>query len=406
MKAATLAHVPGESHHQPQLDGVRGVAILAVMMAHGVNFLKVVPLGDQSRPWAVWAEKIFLQGWGGVDLFFALSGFLITGILLRARQAEVYYTTFYMRRVLRIFPVYYLFLTVTLVGAYLTHYPALDMPHVVRWWLPYFFYVQNWPLFWASWAGMTTLWGAFWSLAVEEQFYLVWPALIRNVSVRAMLAFCVVGFLLGQPERMVLMRVVGVQLGVLQWPFSRLDGLFLGASIALYAHWRGRAVPLSWACAAFGVGGSIFVWLAVRHQYELLGSGPRIWSAGVTGFALMSAGVVAATQHRVPILHWLLTLRPLRVAGRLSYGMYVYHLLVYRVIVSLLRRSGFAYFGARSSPWMAVLVIATAIAAVTLVAEVSYRWFEKPFLGMKRFFPSSAVPLMRRGYCNNEGLDA
>ncbi len=373
--------------HQPQLDGVRGIAIFAVLLAHGVNFLHVVPLDGSGPRWARIALKVGLQGWGGVDLFFVLSGFLITGILLRARENASYYRPFYMRRVLRIFPIYYLFLIVTLVAAWLTKLPALDVPSQARGWLPFFFYAQNWPMFWANWAGIGGLWGIFWSLAVEEQFYILWPALVRCVPVKTMLLVCVAGFVLGLPERVWLMYRVGVHLGVIQWPLSRLDGLFLGAAIALYASWRDRPVPLRWGGLALGFGAVLFGWIAVSHSQDLLGSGFHLWSAGVTAFALMSAGLVVVTQHGVVWANRLLTLGVLRVAGRLSYGMYVYHLVVYRLVLSVLRRVVFPRFGIEPSLWRMLVVLAVAICAVMGVAELSFRFVETPFLRLKRFFP-------------------
>src|ERR1700679_518625 len=137
--------VTADSRHQPELDGVRGLAILGVLLAHGVILLGVVPRTLAGAGLAM----IFAPGWGGVDLFFTLSGFLITGILLRARKREKYFSSFYMRRVLRIFPIYYLFLTGTLLLVNVTksHILAFMAPTGFQNWAPYFFYLQNWPVF-------------------------------------------------------------------------------------------------------------------------------------------------------------------------------------------------------------------------------------------------------------------
>jgi peptidoglycan/LPS O-acetylase OafA/YrhL len=180
----------------------------------------------------------------------------------------------------------------------------------------------------------------------------------------------------------------------MQWPFSRLDGLFVGAAIALYREIYGRVVPLRWAAISFAAGAGLFLWITVVHGEEVRsGNGVHVWRTGVTAFALMSGGLIVATQHRVGWLHRVLTIRPLVVAGRLSYGMYVYHLLVY-AILALLRRAFIAPTGQPASNIVgAVLYIALAILVVTGVAELSFRFIETPFLRLKRFFPSPAAPV-------------
>ena len=385
--------IPGESHHLPELDGVRGIAILAVLLAHGADFLHVLPIQHPAHTLSTMPYPLLLQGWGGVDLFFTLSGFLITGILLRSRSRTTYFSSFYMRRILRIFPVYYLFLIVSFGASFLTSWQALDIQHHWKWWLPYFFYIENWPVFWASWAGMLSLWGVYWSLAVEEQFYFIWPALVRIFSPRFMLVLCVCGFFLGAPERLSMMHLHGVQFGIMEWPFSRLDGLFLGAAIAFYRHLYGRPVPLRLGGLALGAGAAIYIWLLSAHRIEFFGSGLHIWGFGVTAFALMSAGLIITTQHRVALVNQVLTLSPLRIAGRLSYGMYVYHVIVYRLILSFLRAKIFPRFGETPSLFRGVLVISCSILIVTAIAELSFCFFETPFLRLKRFFPSPAPPV-------------
>ena len=121
----------------PALDGIRGIAILLVLAYHYVFFL------PESTPWHL--RRIFDYGWMGVDLFFVLSGFLITGIRLNTRDTQNYFRSFYARRALRIFPLYYLVLSLVLIGAHLlTPYPA-GLPRPGSRWL-YFVYLQNWSI--------------------------------------------------------------------------------------------------------------------------------------------------------------------------------------------------------------------------------------------------------------------
>ncbi len=158
--------VPGERPHNLYLDGVRGVAVLAVLLTHGTFIFSPTPIMRYVLP-----PVIF--GWWGVDLFFVLSGFLITGILLSTRTATNRATAFYARRILRIFPVYYVCLAVMWILS--AHSPWLHsiVPYnsaADR--AAYLLYFQNWVPFWHSFTLQPNLIGHFWSLAVEEQFYL------------------------------------------------------------------------------------------------------------------------------------------------------------------------------------------------------------------------------------------
>ena len=384
-----------EPRHQPELDGIRGLAILAVLLSHGAVLLGVLPRYTPHPKWVTLFAYVMIPGWGGVDLFFVLSGFLITGILLRSRMRPTYFRSFYARRVLRIFPIYYLFLTLMLAAAQVSPGFRALIPSTRKEIVSYFLYLQNWPLFWPNLLGMTSLWGSFWSLAVEEQFYLVWPTVVRFVSIPAMLTLCCIGFLAGTPVRWAVIHwYTGVHVGELQMPITRLDGLFLGAACALYREYRGRPVPLRWARWSFAAGAAMMLQIAVFHVRELYGTEIHISTYGVTGFALMSAGLVAASQHRVGWLDRFLASRPLRIAGRYSYGMYVYHLLIYVGMAALARRMAPATNGELNLV-AALLYIALTILVVTGVAALSFHLIETPFLRLKRLFPSPPPPVSR-----------
>ena len=173
----------------PDLDGLRGIAILLVCLFH-FNSVATTP-GLFGRV----VDASFLHLWFGVDLFFVLSGFLITKILLEAKGSASYFSAFYMRRVLRIFPLYYLtllvYLFVSIVRQLHTGQPQDYLTQLAFW-----FYVQNWVIVWHRAIGVI---GHFWSLAVEEQFYLVWPLVIYWLSRRGLkwlsLALIAIAFL-------------------------------------------------------------------------------------------------------------------------------------------------------------------------------------------------------------------
>ena len=379
-------------HHQPELDGVRGIAILAVMLSHAAGIMGVLPHHTPQSMWVSLVTFALVPGWGGVDLFFTLSGFLITEILLRSRMRVRYFRPFYARRVLRIFPVYYMFLTITLIAAHVWPSFGTMLPATSRERASYFLYLQNWPVFWPDWLGLTSLWGIFWSLAVEEQFYLVWPAFVRFFNLRVLLGICLIGFVLGTPLRWYLIgHITGMSVGVLHFPVSRLDGLFLGAACALYREMRGRPVPLPLAKASFFAGAVTLLYIGLFHLEDYLGIGIHISTFGIAGFALMSAGIIVGSQHAVPWLQRLLTIRPLIIAGKYSYGMYVYHLLIYTGFTWMARRIAPAT-GGQFEVFAALAYIGVAILATTGVAAVSYHLFEEPFLRLKRYFPSPSAP--------------
>jgi len=157
------------------LDGLRAIAIILVFLCHMQYHIPPVNLP------AVVLRAYVSQGWMGVDLFFVLSGFLITGILLDTREARNYFRGFYLRRILRIFPLYYLVLIAVIFAGIRLNNPAFTtkLPLPADRWL-YFCYLTNWLALWKAHWGLhyVNYLAHFWSLAVEEQFYLVWPLVI------------------------------------------------------------------------------------------------------------------------------------------------------------------------------------------------------------------------------------
>ncbi len=186
------------SRHAPELDGIRGLAVLGVLCSHGVGLSGLFRRTPNSL-----LENFFayftIPLWGGVDLFFVLSGFLITGILQRTKTDRRYFQSFYARRALRIFPIYYFVLTLSLILALFSSKIANELPAWGSWRVAYFLYLQNWPVFWHGDKIMGGLWGAYWSLAVEEQFYFVWPFLIFCFSEKAIARLCILGSIAALP---------------------------------------------------------------------------------------------------------------------------------------------------------------------------------------------------------------
>ncbi|HEX3662694.1 MAG TPA: acyltransferase [Acidobacteriaceae bacterium] len=375
--------------HLPELDGIRGLAILGVLCSHGAGLTGLF-VGPSKVDFLF--QYCMVPLWGGVDLFFALSGFLITGILLRTRSTPNYFRSFYARRVLRIFPIYYLVLTVTVIAGCFVPAIARQLPPTHLWKAAYFLYLQNWPFFWHGHKIMSGYWGVYWSLAVEEQFYFVWPLLVYYLPARTIFRICIIGFICALPLRILLSALFfGGNFGLAQLTSSRVDALFLGSGTALYMYRFGRPVPLRWIQWALYAGAAIMLYIAAFHHQELVGTSTWILTIGITGYALISGALVALSQHHIPAVQRWLTLRPLRVLGKYSYGIYVYHLLLILSVSAVLRhhREFVSLLSFRDK----LMILLVEIGIVLLFARLSYDQFESRFLRLKRYFQPRDTPV-------------
>jgi len=357
---APISGTVGEGQRVLELDALRGLACLVILVYH---------LMPQRVP----------GGWAGVDLFFVLSGFLITSIILKSFHERHFLAQFYMRRGLRIWPVYYL--TVLLLAAAA---PILPRPYNFGG-LPYLLtYTQNVPLYWSSTAPhFTSYLMHTWSLAIEEQFYLIWPPLICIVGRRG-----VIPLSLALAFASVWARAHGFHWWLL---LARGDGLAMGSSLAVLLSTRGgeirRPTMLRWA---FGTGSvaamGYLIALSARGGMSTLEM--PMWPAStvlvVNLFGFGVVGLVVCLQGHP-------ALRPLRgrwlaKAGQLSYGLYMYHYVILLLSDDLAQR-----FGLGGRPFWRLALTAVAIFAL---AALSWRYVERPFLMLKdRFgYGSSSHP--------------
>jgi len=311
-------------------------------------------------------------GWAAVDLFFVLSGYLITSIVLRFSQEKRFLYHFYMRRGLRIWPVY--FLTILLMAAAV---PFLPRPYVAAG-LPFLLtYTQNIPLYWSE---RTPVFSSYlthsWSLAIEEQFYLLWPPLVCLVGRRgiAPLAIAVV-------SASVWARMVGFDWWIL---LGRSDGLALGALLAAWPSIRegARYTMARWQIVFGAVSLAALVYLGV-----LAATGgiplvimPRWPSLTVLAANLLGFGIVGLVLGRLgsPAL-WPLRVRWLVGLGKISYGLYMYHF-----IVLCLSDDAAQWLGMRGRPFWRV---ALTTAVILGLAVISWRYLERPILELKNRFP-------------------
>jgi peptidoglycan/LPS O-acetylase OafA/YrhL len=365
----------------PALDGLRGLAILAVMLYH---FSGDFDFGPSRLGW--WSLRALRAGWIGVDLFFVLSGFLITGILIDTIKSPNYFRNFYARRVLRIFPLYYAALL--LVLCVLPFLPrADDLRHNQPWlWL----YGTNILIALKGFAAVTSPWlglGHFWSLAVEEHFYLFWPVIILLLGGRRLLPFtCVVLAAASFIARFASARYSPVGYVLTQ---LRLDPLLIGALLADLTR-RPRADALIRRIAPYF---AILVALLLAflfHRYK--GFDPYQPEVQRYVFVLLDVLFAWMVLYASACATGLLTWFPLRWLGKYSYGLYIWHGVFHRPLTNLISTAGLV--ARLHIPYaLACLTRIAAFSAVSFTAAyTSYHTLEKHFLSFKRFFPYTPSP--------------
>jgi len=314
-----LPQVDSRARRVPELDGLRGVAISLVVLWHyffGPNFV-------WTEPWRfvpLWARPFGLT-WSGVELFFVLSGFLLTNVLLDAKGSRNYYPTFYIRRALRILPVY---LLVLVPFAFVHCFRSFGQTDTISLW-SYFTFTQNIA---GALKGDFGLWwmSATWSLAVEEHFYLVLPVLVHKLSVRGLTVFSISAIMLAPALRIWALNTPAVaeasrwQIAYLATP-CRIDALAFGVLVAIiYRKGLAGARSVPWMVA----------FLSVLNFWQLaMGWDPRSIRSGVFGYSLLGAFYAAvlllAISRPESTLARALKSRPLIWIGGLSYAIYLFH---------------------------------------------------------------------------------
>jgi peptidoglycan/LPS O-acetylase OafA/YrhL len=361
----------------PAVDGLRGIAILTVFSYHYAGGL---PKAASSGAIHV-LGMFFAFGWSGVDLFFVLSGFLITGILYDTRAGAGYYKNFYARRVLRIFPIYYLFIAIyllltPLIGA---HWKLGQLSFLVYLGFPF---VLVWPEL-GQVSPLVRI-DHLWSVNAEEQFYMVWPWMIARLRTsRAILHACIVVGAMAM-----LLRIAICVSGRLDiaWTHDfllcRMDTLALGAAIALIV--RGplqeramRWAPLIFVLAAGAVVGVCIIRRTVDH------GDPVIATIGFSLIALGYGALLLLALRKGSWLEWLLSARILRIFGKYSYGMYLYD---FPLTLLLSPRREFFITRAHSYVIGSAVFLAFCLVVNLLIAASSFHLIESPIMRLKSRF--------------------
>jgi peptidoglycan/LPS O-acetylase OafA/YrhL len=366
---------PANNAYFPALDGLRAIAFLMVFGNHYLHL-----------PW----------GWTGVDVFFVLSGFLITGILFDTCDQPHRVRNFYIRRTLRIFPLYYGLMLLLVVA-----YP------IFRWnwnwaWLLWPAYLGNFcrgvhpmtpslhllsdfqPLS-RVYPNFLLRFGHFWSLCVEEQFYLIWPWVVFWVRDRRRLIYVCIAFVVICP----MMRVVGShtlpqfmleQEVLYRWTPFRVDALLLGGLVALVRRGPSPRRLLMCARVVFVLLASAMVlWIALnpdaRHKPSSYIYPSWLFTWALVFVDVFSACLIVMALERGSIVFRIFNLRPLRWMGRISYGAYVFHDIFHSQVEWFVEHYHL--------PHARAAISGLALTGTLLVSWASFRWFETPFIRLK-----------------------
>ncbi len=390
MSSLNLAMSLHRSRRIPQLDGLRGLAILLVVCQHHFGFL-----------------PFFSFGWSGLDLFFVLSGYLITGRLLANQHAPGYFSHFYRNRALRILPLYYgtliIFFIAVLFLVKKDNLPALSF--YTTHWKSFFLFTQNWT-FIVYGVPATIYLLHFWSLAIEEQFYLVWPALVFLLTNRRLrIVIC-----LAIPPVVIISRLLlyfshpggGAGAGsdrtavdILFNTFCRIDSFAIGALLCELHQARikiaARMVNLALAISVAAIIVSFFIFgnLAPTNPFfATIGTTCIAMIAGallhksLTGPSLADPSPAGERAGFSPTARFFNT-RILRFLGKISYGLYIIHFPIFLLLYSRIVNWGIANLHWKGLA-MELSASLTCLLIALLLSVLSFRYYESFFLRLRR----------------------
>jgi len=344
----------------PELDSMRGIAVILILFFHGM----APPLSPELSSGGKFILAVSQHGWIGVNLFFVLSGFLITGILIDSRYRHGYFRRFYIRRALRILPALYATLIVLVVGGWISwRFLTLSV----------LFLANTAPLL-----GVPLQYGPLWSLAVEEHFYMLWPAIIRRLSPVGLILLLTTIVVITPLLRATEFLISGFPADTIYlYTWFNLDGLALGALLAIWLRqpWFHR-IQLSRIALPLLVAGLAFFVFVLEHP--LAGAAFSSTASNLASAGLLSCMLLVGTSR------WsFLVDRPvLKFVGFISYGLYLIHALAFRLTETLFSRPLLAVSSA-GNPTAAMLLHFVAGSSLAIaVAYLSRRSFEETFLRM------------------------
>ncbi len=335
----------------PQFDFLRGIAVLLVMLFHASHDVQSFPMA-----------RYISFGWTGVDLFFVLSGFLITGILFDTRDRKDYFANFYARRILRIWPLYFALLSVMFLAVPVVapRWSAAAMENAKPAWA-FVLFVQNLAIGHA----ITGPLSATWSLAIEEQFYFVWPLVIwllpRNAIKRLAIAL-----IIASPMLRLGLLLDHAHISMYYNTFTRLDGLAVGSFLAIWLRDTKAETVKRWAIAILPV--------ALAAAIVLEQTWIRYSAIAVTCGALVCLAFFAVLRNRFVLF-----------TGRISYGLYLTHMAVFGLAAKPELRRHYPH----SSGFNDCAYLIVGLVLSYAIASLSWFLFESKILRAKKWFVSS-----------------
>lgn len=376
------------------MDGVRGLAILMVMVFHFTWFGPFTAQAIQSGSVARIGCSAALSGWMGVDLFFVLSGFLITGILLKSKAGPAYFRRFYLGRALRIFPPYYLFLILS--AALLPFLPAAwQMARSEYFWLAT--YLTNYQMGLHGWASFALPFQHFWSLAIEEQFYLFWPLLVFLLADKWLVRTCIAVIVLAFAYRARL--IVGDHNLVHAYTstIGRSDELAAGALLALSGR-KSRVRKTPGAIHRL----VIATCLALLGAYFL--SRPGLSSNDPIAILLLPLVLMPLFTSLIALclssegngfVRAVFSLSILRLLGRYSYSLYIFHQPVMITLVGVGAFDVVRSHLANQTAWWMVLQYLLPFVISLCLASASWYLIERRLMGFRKSMGSRFEVLPR-----------
>jgi peptidoglycan/LPS O-acetylase OafA/YrhL len=372
----------GGAGRLPALDGLRGIAILLVLLYHFALYGGMSPVIAVDQV----VHAIASAGWVGVDLFFVLSGFLITGILCDAKGSKHFFRNFYMRRTLRIFPLYYGFLIVFfLVFPHILapneHYQALVQEQAWYW-----TYLTNVQIAMKGWPPDYAI-GHFWSLALEEQFYLIWPLTVFFFGRRQLMAICAAAIAASLAVRLGL-RLADNPTAAYVLTLARMDTLAVGALVALIAREPGEFTKMArWARpAALAAGLTLATYLVVKRPLDPEDMLMQLYGYPLLAVFFAAVLVIGLTAPEGGTIAKFFAYPALAFFGHYSYAIYVFH----HPLIYYIQQTGFRVSKlpkVAGSQLAGLILYSGVVTGITVVlAMLSWHLFESHVLKLKRFF--------------------